>query len=154
MPAKSIPLSSHTVPSLDFHGGSSMTCSCVLMEDKVHGKDTSWLMLFKAVWCSEPSIIHLHLDSAWLQGLPSVFDLLMVGMVRNALGVTKLPKNWMVYMPNFDQNKRRNKLWDDEEYELSLRQVLHTPRVFHPIWKYSFIKISLSIFSILIIHWS
>jgi hypothetical protein len=62
-----------------------------------------------------------------------VIDDLIEGMMRDAVGQTKLPKNFMVYFPNFDQEKRRNKLWDDEEYELSLRSVLHAKRVFHTV---------------------
>lgn len=56
--------------------------------------------------------------------------------MRDATSPTKLPKNFMVYFPNFDEEKRRNKLRDDEEYELSLRSVLHSKRTFHPIWGY------------------
>jgi hypothetical protein len=55
-------------------------------------------------------------------------------MIRDHFGQGRLPKNFQLYFKNFDEEKRRNKLREDEEYELSLRSVLRTPnRVFHPI---------------------
>jgi hypothetical protein len=46
-------------------------------------------------------------------------------MMRDSIAPTKLPKNFQIYFPNFDKEKRRTKLRDDEEFELSLRSVLH-----------------------------
>ncbi len=59
---------------------------------------------------------------------------LIEGMIRDHYTQVQLPKNFQLYFKNFDVEKRRNKLREDEEYELSLRSVLRTPdRVFHPI---------------------
>lgn len=55
-------------------------------------------------------------------------------MMRDNLIRTKLPKNFQLYFKNFDQEKRRNKLRDDEEFELSLREVLsNKDRVLLPL---------------------
>lgn len=75
-----------------------------------------------------------------IAGLGVGINWLKLGLMRDAINQTRLPKGFMVYFPNFNEEKRMNKLRDDEEYEMSLRGVLHTKRVFHTIWDNQFIK--------------
>lgn len=104
------------------------------MADKPLSEDNYSLVPSKGVSFWALSTTPLLSGTAWLLALHLVRSLFDLGLMRDQLSHTRLPKNFKLYFSNFNQEKRRNKLWDDEEYELSLRSVLHNrDRVFHPI---------------------
>ena len=70
----------------------------------------------------------LYHPSAILYGMiMGVFfgnSIIYLGGCVDSTNHIRLPKGFVAYMPNFDEEKRRNALRDDEEFEMSFRSCL------------------------------